>query len=279
MKIVFSPKCLEYSSPYHPENPRRVQLAYEYLKDKYQFIEPKPATEEDLLLVHTKEYIEKIKRGNFYDPDTPAYDNIYEYAKLSAGAAILAAEEKAFSLMRPPGHHAGRRGKALGAPTLGFCYFNNIAIAVKKLGKKTLILDIDTHHGNGTQEIFQDSENVIFISLHTKGIYPGTGFISEGNCYNYPLPMGADDKLYLETLDKALSNVDLSDVDVVAVSAGFDTLEGDLGGLRLTLGYYKEIGKRIGSLGLPVFIVLEGGYSSKLGICIDNLIQGIESTT
>ena len=127
MKIVFSPKCLEYGSPYHPENPRRVQLAYEYLKDKYQFIEPKPATEEDLLLVHTKEYIEKIKRGNFYDPDTPAYDNIYEYAKLSAGAAILAAKEKAFSLMRPPGHHAGKRGRALGAPTLGFCYFNNIA--------------------------------------------------------------------------------------------------------------------------------------------------------
>jgi len=279
MKVVFSPKCLEYGSPYHPENPRRVQLAYKYLKGKYQFIEPKPATEEDLLLVHTKEYIEKIKRGNFYDPDTPAYDNIYEYAKLSAGAAILAAKEKAFSLMRPPGHHAGKSGRALGAPTLGFCYFNNIAIAVKKLGKKTLILDIDTHHGNGTQEIFQDSENVIFISLHTKGIYPGTGFISEDYCYNYPLPMGADDKLYLETLDKALSNVDLSDLEVVAVSAGFDTLEGDLGGLRLTLNCYKEIGKKIGSLGLPVFIVLEGGYSSKLGICIDNLIQGIESTT
>jgi len=279
MKIVFSPKCLEYGSSYHPENPRRIQLAYEYLKEKYEFIEPKPATEEDLLLVHTKEYIERIKSGNFYDPDTPAYDNIYEFAKLSAGAAIIAAKEKAFSLMRPPGHHAGRRGKALGAPTLGFCYFNNIAIAVKKLGKKTLILDIDTHHGNGTQEIFQDSEDVIFISLHTMGIYPGTGFRSMGNCYNYPLPMGTDDKMYLETLDKALSNVDLSVVEVLAVSAGFDTLEGDLGGLRLTLDCYKEIGKRIGSLGLPVFIILEGGYSSKLGICIDNLIQGIESVT
>lgn len=279
MKIVFSPKCLEYGSPYHPENPRRIQLAYEYLKEKYEFIEPKPATEKDLLLVHTKEYIERIKSGNFYDPDTPAYDNIYEYAKLSAGAAIIAAKEKAFSLMRPPGHHAGRRGKALGAPTLGFCYFNNIAIAVKKLSKKALILDIDTHHGNGTQEIFQDSEDVIFISLHTMGIYPGTGFRSMGNCYNYPLPMGTDDKMYLETLNKALGNVDLSRVEVVAVSAGFDTLEGDLGGLRLTLDCYKEIGKRIGSLGLPVFIILEGGYSSKLGICIDNLIQGIESVT
>ena len=279
MRIVFSPKCLEYGSPYHPENPRRVQLAYEYLKEKYEFIEPKPATEEDLMLVHTREYIARIKSGNFYDPDTPAYDNIYEFAKLSAGAAIIAAKEKAFSLMRPPGHHAGRRGKALGAPTLGFCYFNNIAIAVKKLGKKTLILDIDTHHGNGTQEIFQDSEDVIYISLHTMGIYPGTGLRSMGNCYNYPLPMGTNDKMYLETLDKALSNVDLSGVEVVAVSAGFDTLKGDLGGLRLTLDCYKEIGKRIGSLGLPVFIILEGGYSSKLGICIDNLIQGIESVT
>ncbi len=279
MKIVFSPKCLEYGSPYHPENPRRVQLAYEHLKDKYEFIEPKPATEEDLLLVHTKEYIEKIKNGNFYDPDTPAYENIYEYAKLSAGAAILAAKEKAFSLMRPPGHHAGIKGKALGAPTLGFCYFNNIAIAVKKLGKKTLILDIDTHHGNGTQEIFEGSKDVIFISLHTRGIYPGTGFRSEDNYYNYPLPIGTDDKLYLKTLDKALSNVDTSEIEVVAVSAGFDTLKGDLGGLNLTLECYKEIGKRIGSLELPVFIILEGGYTTKLGICIDNLIQGIETTT
>jgi len=276
VKIVFSEECLAYGSPYHPENPLRVKLAYEYLKDRYEFVEAKPADEADLLLVHEPDYVEMIKRGDFHDPDTPAYEGIYEYARLSAGGAIIAAEEHAFSLMRPPGHHAGRRGLALGAPTLGFCYFNNIAIAVEKSGKKTMIVDIDTHHGNGTQEIFQGREDVVYISLHTWGIYPGTGYRSEGNCYNYPLPPGTDDKLYLKTLKKALEAVDASEFELVAVSAGFDTLKGDLGGMRLTVSCYREIGKLIASLGLPVFAVLEGGYTSKLGECIDNFITGLE---
>ena len=137
-------------------------------------------------------------------------------------------------------------------------------------------MDIDTHHGNGTQEIFQGCEDVVYISLHTWGIYPGTGYRSEGNCFNYPLPPGTDDKLYLKTLRKALSAVDPSQFEVVAVSAGFDTLEGDLGRMRLTVGCYREIGKLIASLGLPVFAVLEGGYTRKLGECIDNFIRGLE---
>ena len=277
MKIVFSEKCLEYGTPFHPENPMRVKLAYEYLKDKYSFIEAKPANEKDLLLVHEPRYIERIKSRAFYDPDTPAYENIYEYALLSVGGAIIAGKEYAFSLMRPPGHHAGRSGLALGAPTLGFCYFNNIAISVTKLGKKTLILDIDTHHGNGTQEIFYGSDKVIYVSLHTRGIYPGTGYRSERNCYNYPLPFGTDDHMYLKTLKRALAEINLSDIELIAVSAGFDTLKGDLGGLNLSVNCYKEIGKIIGSIGVPVFAVLEGGYTRKLGECIDNFIQGLES--
>ena len=276
MRVVFSEKCLEYGSPYHPESPARVRLAYEYLRDRYEFVEAEPAGEDDLLLVHERDYVEMIKRGAFHDPDTPAYEGIYDYARLSAGGAIVAAREKAFSLMRPPGHHAGRRGPALGALTLGFCYFNNIAIAVRKLGKKAIIVDIDTHHGNGTQEIFQGRGDVIYISLHTRGIYPGTGYRSEGNCFNYPLPPGTDDRLYLKTLRKALSAVDPSQFEVVAVSAGFDTLEGDLGGMRLTVGCYREIGELIASLGLPVFAVLEGGYTRRLGECIDNFIRGLE---
>lgn len=267
---------MEYGVPYHPENPRRIKLAYEFLKDKYQFISPEPASEDDLLLVHSETYLEKIKKRNFYDPDTPAYENIYDYARLSAGAAIKASEERAFSLMRPPGHHAGRHGLALGAPTLGFCYFNNIAIAVKKMGKKTLILDIDTHHGNGTQEIFKGDPNVIFISLHTYGIYPGTGLRSEGNCFNYPLEFGTDDEEYLRTLEDALRKVDLSNVELIAVSAGFDTYKGDLGGMNLTEKCYRKIGEIIASLNIPTFAVLEGGYTNKLGICIHEFLQGLE---
>ncbi len=276
MEIVFSEKCLEYGTPYHPENPSRVKVAYEYLKDKYEFIEAYPASESDLLLVHDKDYIERIKRGTFYDPDTPAYENIFEYALLAVGGAIVASEKCAFSLMRPPGHHAGRRGLALGAPTLGFCYFNNIAIAVKKLGKRTLIIDIDTHHGNGTQEVFMGDENVIYLSLHTGGIYPGTGLRSEGNCYNYPLAFGTGESEYLRILENALDKIDMDKIDVVAVSAGFDTLAGDLGGLNLTVDSYRKIGKLIGELNKPVFAVLEGGYTKKLGECIDNFIRGLE---
>ncbi|MCW1301428.1 MAG: histone deacetylase [Candidatus Nanoarchaeia archaeon] len=278
MKLIFSPRCLEYGFPSHPENPERLRQAYEFLKPYYSFIEPREAEESELLLVHSKEYVEIIRREEFYDPDTPAYPNIYKYALLSAGAAIIAAKQNCFSLMRPPGHHAGRNGLALGAPTLGFCYFNNIAIATRKLGKKVLILDIDAHHGNGTQEIFQGDPNVIYISLHTKGIYPGTGLKSEGNCYNFPLPWGTGDEEYLSTLEKALKGIDLSGVEIVGVSAGFDTLRGDLGGLSLSEGCFRKIGKIIRELNLPTFFILEGGYRN-LGKCIFEFLRGFEGET
>jgi acetoin utilization deacetylase AcuC-like enzyme len=277
MKIVFSKKCLEYSD-WHIESPERVRKAYEILKIKgYEFIEPKPASEEDILNVHVKEHVERIKNRDFYDPDTPAYENIYEYARLAAGGAIKAAEEKAFSLMRPPGHHAGRSGVALGAPTLGFCYFNNIAIAVKYLGLPTLIIDIDGHHGNGTQEIFFKNPKVAFISLHRYPLYPGTGLFSEANCFNFPLPPNAGDEKYLETLNKALSHVNIDDYKLIGISAGFDCHKGDLASLDLTSSCFKEVGKIIRSLGKPVFGVLEGGYiGENIGEDLHNLIQGLE---
>lgn len=275
MKLIFSPKCLEYGSPLHPESPERLRQAYEFLRPYYSFLEPREAREQELLLVHSKEYVEMIKGGKFYDPDTPAYPRIYEYALLSAGAAILAAQQNCFSLMRPPGHHAGRDGVALGASTLGFCYFNNIAIAIRKLGRKALILDIDAHHGNGTQEIFQGDPNVIYISLHTRGIYPGTGLRSEDNCYNFPLPIGVGDKEYLSTLEKALKQVDLGRVEILGVSAGFDTLKGDLGAMNLSESCFREIGRMIRELNLPTFFVLEGGYRN-LGRCIYEFLRGFE---
>lgn len=279
MKIIFSPKCLGYSSWLHPEKPERIEQAYDFLKDKYEFLEPKPASKEDLLKVHTSSYVEEFERGRFRgDGDTPAYRNIYEYAKLSAGGAILAAKEKGFSLMRPPGHHAGRNGIALGAPSLGFCYFNNIAIATRSLGLTTLIVDIDGHHGNGTQEIFLGDGEVTFISLHRRGIYPRTGWKSELNCFNFPLAHGTGDSKYLETLDKALAQVDLKGIEVIGISAGFDAHEGDLSSLGLSSECYKEIGKRIAALGKPVFAVLEGGYGNHLGPDIHNLIKGLKDT-
>jgi len=279
MKILFSEKCLEYSWPGHIERPERIRKALELLR-QYEFLEPKPASQQDLLTVHSREYVDLIKNaeaGSYLDGDTPAPENIYEYALLSAGAALLAAQENGFSLMRPPGHHAGRNGRALGVATLGFCYFNNIAIAIKKLGKSTVILDIDGHHGNGTQEIFQGDPKVTFISLHRYPTYPGTGLRSQGNCLNFPLSYSAGDSLYLKTLEQALSQVDMTNIEVVGISAGFDAHQGDLASLGLTHEGYREIGRRVGALGKPVFGVLEGGYVGEyVGRDLHELISGIE---
>jgi acetoin utilization deacetylase AcuC-like enzyme len=278
-KIVFSPKCLGYGT-WHVEGPQRVKLAHEFLMEKgYEFLEPEPATEEDLLRVHDADYLWNLKKGLAEDSDTPAYDNIFEYARLSAGGALLAAKIGGFSLMRPPGHHAGVFGAALGVYTRGFCYLNNVAIAVKALGETTLILDVDGHHGNGTQEVFQGDPNVVYVSLHRHPHYPGTGARSEGNCLNFPLRGDIGEKRYLETLDRALSMVgDVGRFGVVAVSAGFDTHAGDLASLGLTEHSYWEIGRRIAGLGKPTFFVLEGGYmGEKVGKGIDQLLSGFES--
>ena len=276
-KIVFSEKCLGYG-PWHIEGPQRVKMAYEILKTKgYEFLSPEPAPEEALLKAHDTEYIWRLKKGLVEDPDTPAYENIYEYARLSAGGAVLAAKVNGFSIMRPPGHHAGRNGAALGTYTRGFCYVNNIAIATKTLNKPTLILDIDGHHGNGTQEIFLGDEKVVYISLHRYPHYPGTGRNSEENCLNFPLAADCGDKAYLETLDEAIGMVEVDRFEFVAVSAGFDTHAGDLASLGLTEKGYAEIGKRIAALKKPAFFVLEGGYmGEKMGNDIDKLLKAYE---
>ena len=276
-KIVFSEKCLGYGT-WHIEGPQRVKVASEILKKKgYDFLEPTSAGEEDLLLVHSSEYIWNLKKGLVEDSDTPAYDKIFEYALLSVGGALLASKINGFSLMRPPGHHVGLNGAALGASTRGFCYLNNIAIAVRKMGKATLILDVDGHHGNGTQEIFLHDDKVTYVSLHQSPNYPGTGHFSEDNCINFALPSDIGGKKYLETLDKALAMVDLDRLEQVAVSCGFDTHRDDLATLSLVEKDYWEMGKRVAMLGKPTFFVLEGGYvGERVGLDIDSFLRGYE---
>jgi len=274
-RIVFSRRCLEYGVQYHPENSARVAEAYDVLRDHgYGFTESEPAEEDALLRIHGKEYLEGLKDGEIEDPDTPDYEGIYEYARIAAGGAIAAAESNGFSLMRPPGHHVGKNGSALGASTRGFCYLNNIAIAVRHLGKSTLILDIDGHHGNGTQEIFLNKDGVVYVSLHRHYIYPGTGERSTANCFNYPLDGDCGQEVYLRTLDKALREAGKHNFECVAVSAGFDSHSGDLASLGLAEESYYEIGRRIASLERPSFFVLEGGYSGMhLGRDIVSLLK------
>ncbi|MBI5573007.1 MAG: histone deacetylase [Elusimicrobia bacterium] len=282
MKIIYSEKAAEYNIPGHPEAPFRVLKTKEFLKKTgVKFVVPNKAKEKDILLAHTEELLNLVKSENFFDADTPSFKDVYENALLSAGSAIDASDyamknEFAFSLMRPPGHHAGRN--SLG----GFCYFNNIAVAVKHLISQSpncpiAILDIDVHHGNGTQDIFLGDEQVLFVSLHQVPLYPGTGQSSEKNCFNFPLSPGTDETSYLKTLDTAIEKIIKFSPKVVGISAGFDTYEGDpLANLQLKKNSYKKIAKKISEIKAGKFAVLEGGYSRDLPELIGNFLEGIE---
>jgi acetoin utilization deacetylase AcuC-like enzyme len=271
MKIIFSKKCLEYEFPGHPESPKRVELIYQTLRGAgYEFIEPEQAKKEDILLVHTEELYDKVKNKNYFDFDTPTID--INYPLLSVGGAILGSQLGGFSITRPPGHHAGKN--FLG----GFCYFNNIAIATEKLGKRAVILDLDVHHGNGTQDIFLGRNNVLYISIHQENIFPGTGCISTANCLNYPLPAGTSERLYLKTLEKALEEKNKFKPEILAISIGFDTYHKErLANFKLKKESYRKIGELIKkNLSEKIFIVLEGGYTEDIGILCLEFLKGLE---
>jgi len=286
MKILFSEKCLEYWYPGHPESPERVLNTFEFLRQKeFEFVKPEPCPEKELLLVHNKNFVEEIKNEKFSYVDSPTLPRIYDYARLSAGSAINAMEislkdEKVFSLMRPPGHHVGRNGLALGSMSLGFCYFNNIAIACEKaleFVNRVAIIDFDCHHGNGTQDIFLDHPNVLYVSLHKYPFYPGTGEKSEKNCLNYPLRGETTEDEYLEIFQQALEEIKKFHPDLIAISAGFDTHKDDditFNGLNLSYRSFGKIGELIKELKKPSFAVLEGGYGKILPKSVYEFIIG-----
>lgn len=282
MKIVFSERCAEYEFPDNPESPQRVKTIYGLLKKKKTvFLEPEPAKEEDILRVHSGKMLAKVKGAEFLDSDTSNSKEMFEYALLSCGGAIKAKDlalqgKTAFSIMRPPGHHAARDSSG------GFCYFNNIAVAVDKAldsVEKVAIIDIDCHHGNGTQDIFLGLEGVLYVSLHQIYLYPGSGLKSEKNCLNFPLPAGTGEKGYLDTLKKALEAVNKFSPELIAISAGFDTYKEDpLAGLKLEKETYAKISALISALNRPAFSVLEGGYSDELAGCVGNYLEGWKSS-
>jgi acetoin utilization deacetylase AcuC-like enzyme len=279
MEIFNSPTCLSYHHPGHPESPERIRSTADYLKSKgYSFLAPTPCSEKDLLRVHNPEMINAVRAGDFFDPDTPSLPDIYEHAVLSAGSAVCAMQSAmegriGFSLMRPPGHHATRNR------AMGFCYFNSIAVAAAKYlddnpSKKMAILDIDCHHGNGTEDIFLGKDRILYVSLHQSPFYPGTGLKTQKNCLNYPLPPFTKEIRYIKTLQTAFHEILAYCPDLLGVSAGFDTYEKDpLAQMRLTLSSYPKIGRMILNLGKPLFIVMEGGYSKDLPLCVHGLIM------
>ncbi len=283
MKLIYSEKFLEYKEIGHPESPERLKAIIDFLKRKgiEEFIEPSVCSKEDLLLVHSEEHIRRIEENDFFDPDTPNIPGIYEYAILSVGSAIMASEfalngEVSFSLARPPGHHAGKNSVE------GFCYFNNMAIVVKKLlllNKKVAVIDLDGHHGNGTQEILKDEKGAIYISIHQYPAYPGTGTTSFRNCYNFPLPPKVSGKKYMEKFHKAIGIIKEFSPDIIGVSLGFDAHHQDpLLELPLTDSDYYVIGKEMGKLKINFFVLLEGGYNIlTIGNSCYCFLKGVEN--
>lgn len=291
----------------HPERPERIDLTLRGLSRKgfeVTLRKPTKRSKEVLYTAHDPDYVALIERlsrtKRYVDSDTYVTEYSFQVALEAASGSIDAAENIAagshleITLPRPPGHHAGRSGRALGAPTQGFCLFNNAALAVLRLismgFEPIAVIDIDIHHGNGSQEIFWKDPRVIHIDLHDSSIYPGTGWYLDigsgealGTKINIPLIPGSRDPEYvhswLELVEPALS---FFKPRAVVVSAGFDAHEGEMMGyVKLSSDLYGWLGSRIRDLSrkIPsisgIMVVLEGGYGTGLYEGFPEFIYGL----
>ena len=285
IKVITDINCGNYCAVGHPERPVRILKTVEKFKNQSELEiiseNAQPIDEALLLKAHTKELIDSIKNADTdFDNDTPAYPDIYKYASVAAGGAFAAAMsalngEGAFSLLRPPGHHS-TKDKAM-----GFCYFNNIAIAAKFIaedkGTRIAIYDFDVHHGNGTEDILLNQPLTAFYSVHEFPHYPGTGTSHIGNnCFNYPMPPNSPRVDYLKRLEEALNDLKKFNPSIVGVSAGFDAFIKDpLATQLLEVEDFYWLGRQFKKLDLPIFCVLEGGYSYELPDLIMAFLKGI----
>jgi len=286
MTIITDERCTAYSQPGHPERPARISGTLQKLRTQtelaLQWAAPLEVGEEALARAHTAEHIARVKSASdSFDGDTPAHPEIYAHACRSAGSAIqamrLAREGKnAFSLIRPPGHHATRNH------AMGFCYLNSMAIAVLEAlaagVKRVAVLDFDVHHGNGTEAILVGEPRATFASVHQHPCYPGTGTENVGhNCFNYPIAPRTPRSVYRQTLTQALERLKDSKPDLIAVSAGFDCYARDpLAQETLEAEDFHWLGESIRQSSLPFFSILEGGYSSDLPDLIFAYLKGVK---
>ena len=293
MKVgfVYDPIYLKHDTGQHVENARRLEATISHLEQtglKQQLISVKPrsATTKELALIHHEQHISYIREaaqrgGGWLDADTVMSPDSYDAALCAAGGVIEATEavmngeiNSAFALVRPPGHHATPR------QAMGFCLFNNVAIAAKYASAKfglehTVIIDFDVHHGNGTQDAFYDNPQVLYISTHQYPHYPGTGSMEEtgsgtarGTTINIPLPGGCGDAEYQQVFEQIIVPVTKRfSPQLIMVSAGYDLHWVDeLAMMQISITGFARMVKTINELadelcGGRLVFTLEGGYN------------------
>ena len=298
--IVKDHRYLEHDmGSFHPENPRRLEVIYRMLEREIPFsyleIEPRLAEEEEIQMVHSPSYVQLIKETSgkekvSLDPDTSTCSRSYDVARLAAGGLLKALDlimegkiQNGFALVRPPGHHAEA------SRAMGFCIFNNVAIAAQYLIKqygiqRILIVDWDLHHGNGTQNSFYSRKDVLYFSSHQFPYYPGSGYwdeigLGEGEGYtvNIPLSAGKKNSDYLFIYKKILAPIAAQyKPEFILVSSGFDIYEGDpLGGMNVSgLGFGALAAELLAlakdSSRQRILFTLEGGYD------LNGLSEGVK---
>lgn len=288
MTLLFTthPRYLDHSAGYgHPERPARLEAVISGARvggvdDALVFLDPRPASRDELERVHPKGYLDAIERfcasgGGRIDADTAVNAATWDAALLAAGAGLAAVEalddgraEAAFCAVRPPGHHATP------SRAMGFCVINNVAVVAAHLaerGERVLVVDYDAHHGNGTQDIFYRDGRVMYVSFHEWPLYPGTGHHAEtgegegiGTTVNFPLPEGTTGDVYLTAIDEVLAPIVRGFAPTwLILSAGFDAHTRDpITGLELSSGDFALITSRVLEF-VPAgrrLAVLEGGY-------------------
>jgi acetoin utilization deacetylase AcuC-like enzyme len=283
------PSSLEHDTGPHPEQPARITAIERELSGRgwlgFKRVQSPAVARSDLTAVHPEHYVDAIERisaqgGGHLDPDTVASAGSYQAALHAAGGAVELVDllldgraDTVFSCHRPPGHHA------LPARAMGFCLFNNVAVAathaVRVRGlERVLILDWDVHHGNGTNDIFHGSDEVLFISIHESPLYPGSGHAADlgtgdgrGYTVNLPVSAGADDQLFRSLVDHvAVPLATAYEPQLVLISSGYDAHRDDpLATCDVTEAGFAEMTRSMqrccDGLGAPLGAVLEGGYA------------------